>query len=211
MIKLFQNRAQEPSSAIAWVIAGLGNPGAKYEGTRHNVGFLALDLLAQELGVMVNRSRFKALCGEGRIAGQHVLLLKPQTFMNLSGEATREALSWYKVPVEHLIVLHDDINLAPGRIRIRAKGSDGGHNGLKSIIYQHSSDAFPRVKIGVGMPPHPDYNMPDWVLGTFNQADWRAVTDAIRRAVAAVQEIIEHGTGAAANLYNASDFNPESR
>ncbi len=211
MIKLFQTHTREPSGNVAWVIAGLGNPGAKYDGTRHNVGFLALDLLAQELGATVNRSRFKALCGEGVIAGQRVLLLKPQTFMNLSGEATREALSWYKVPMERLIVLHDDINLAPGRIRIRAKGSDGGHNGLKSIIYQHGSDAFPRVKIGVGMPPHPDYNMPDWVLGTFNQADGRAVTDAIRRTVAAVREIIEHGTGAAANLYNASDFNPESR
>lgn len=211
MIKLFQNRTQEPSSSVQWVIAGLGNPGSKYDGTRHNVGFLALDLLAQELGANVNRSRFKALCGEGIVAGQRVLLLKPQTFMNLSGEATREALSWYKLPVERLIVLHDDISLAPGRIRVRAKGSDGGHNGLKSIIYQHSSDAFPRVKIGVGMPPHPDYSMPDWVLGTFNQTDGRAVTDAIRRCTAAAREIIEHGTASAANRYNSSDFNPESR
>ena len=211
MIKFFQNHTPAPSGSVQWVIAGLGNPGAKYDGTRHNVGFLALDLLAQELGASVNRSRFKALCGEGVIAGQRVLLLKPQTFMNLSGEATREALAWYKLPVERLIVLHDDISLAPGRIRVRAKGSDGGHNGLKSIIYQHGSDAFPRVKIGVGMPPHADYDMPDWVLGTFNTADGRAVTDAIRRSVAAAREIIEHGTASAANLYNSSDFTPEGR
>ncbi len=211
MIKLFQSHKAEASGGIQWVIAGLGNPGAKYDGTRHNVGFLALDLLAQELGITVNRSRFKALCGEGTIDGQRVVLMKPQTFMNLSGEATREALSWYKVPIERLIVLHDDISLAPGRIRVRAKGSDGGHNGLKSIIYQHGSDAFPRVKIGVGMPPRADYDMPAWVLGTFDQADGRAVTDAIRRSVAAAREIVLHGTAAAANLYNSSDFNPEAR
>ncbi len=211
MIKLFQSRALEQSGGVQWVIAGLGNPGTKYDGTRHNVGFLALDLLARELGANVSRSRFKALCGEGTISGQRVLLLKPQTFMNLSGEATREALAWYKLPVERLIVLHDDISLAPGRIRVRAKGSDGGHNGLKSIIYQHGSDAFPRVKIGVGMPPRADYDMPDWVLGTFSAADGRAVTDAIRRSVAAACEIIEHGAASAANLYNSSDFNPESR
>ena len=211
MIKLFQNFKSGPAGSVAWVIAGLGNPGTKYEGTRHNVGFLALDLLARELDVTVNRSRFHALCGEGVIAGQRVLLLKPQTFMNLSGEAPRDALPWYKLPVERLIVLHDDVNLAPGRIRVRAKGSDGGHNGLKSIICQHGSDAFPRVKIGVGMPPHPDYAMPDWVLGTFDAADGRAVTDAIRRSVAAAKEIVAHGTASAANLYNSTEFNPESR
>ena len=211
MLKLFQNRAQGQTGNIQWVIAGLGNPGAKYEGTRHNVGFLALDLLAQELDATVNRSRFKALCGEGVIDGQRVLLLKPQTFMNLNGEATREALSWYKLPIERLIVLHDDISLPPGRIRVRAKGSDGGHNGLKSIIYQHGSDAFPRVKIGVGMPPRADYDMPDWVLGTFDTADGRAVTDAIRSSVSAAPEIITHRTASAANLYNATDFSPESR
>ncbi len=211
MIKFFSSREPAAAGNIAWIIAGLGNPGAKYERTRHNVGFLALDLLAAELGVSVNRSRFQALCGDGMLEGQRVLLLKPQTFMNLSGEATRDALNWYKLPIERLIVLHDDINLLPGRIRVRSKGSDGGHNGLKSIILQHGSDAFPRVKIGVGMPPHPDYAMPDWVLGTFDEADGRAVTDAIRRAVGAAKEIVLHGTMSAANLYNSTAFNPEAR
>ena len=211
MLKLFTNRQPAPEGGISWIIAGLGNPGSKYERTRHNVGFLALDLLASQLGVTVNRSRFQALCGEGVIEGQRVLLLKPQTFMNLSGEATRDALNWYKLPIERLIVLHDDINLLPGRIRVRSKGSDGGHNGLKSIIFQHGSDAFPRVKIGVGMPPHPDYAMPDWVLGTFNEADGRAVTDAIRRSAAAAREIVLHGAGSAANLYNSTAFNPEEQ
>ncbi|MBE6936903.1 MAG: aminoacyl-tRNA hydrolase [Ruminococcaceae bacterium] len=208
MIKLFKQHAAS-SGGVQWVIAGLGNPGSKYEKTRHNVGFEAIDLLAKELGVSVNRSRFKALCGEAEIAGQRVLLLKPQTFMNLSGESTREALAWYKVPVERLIVLHDDISLNPGRIRIRAKGSAGGHNGLKSIIAQHGSDNFPRVKIGVGMPPHPDYDMPDWVLGTFDKNDGLAVADAICRSIKAAEEIIRRDVMSAANRYNSTDFKPE--
>lgn len=209
MIKLFQQRASAGSGGVQWVIAGLGNPGSKYEKTRHNVGFDAIDLLARELNVSVNRSRFKALCGEAEIAGQRVLLLKPQTFMNLSGESTREALAWYKVPVERLIVIHDDISLNPGRIRIRAKGSAGGHNGLKSIIQQHGSDNFPRVKIGVGMPPHPDYDMPDWVLGTFDKNDSLAVADAIKRSIKAAEEIIRRDVNSAANRYNSTDFKPE--
>jgi PTH1 family peptidyl-tRNA hydrolase len=209
MLKFF-NKPQS-SGTISWIIAGLGNPGAKYDGSRHNVGFLALDLLAQELGVKVNRSRFKSLYGEGVIAGQRVLLLKPQTFMNLSGEATRDAAAWYKLPPERLIVISDDISLPPGRIRVRSKGSAGGHNGLKSIIYQHSSDNFPRVKIGVGSPENPGYDMKDWVLGGFSRADGIAVTDAIRRAAGAVREIVENGVQSAMNIYNSSDFNPESR
>lgn len=208
MLNFFHGRAS--AAGIQWIIAGLGNPGSKYDGTRHNVGFLAVDLLARELGVNISRARFHALYGEGEIDGQRVLLLKPQTFMNLSGEATREALNWYKLPIERLLVLHDDVNLAPGRIRVRSKGSDGGHNGLKNIIAQHGSDAFPRVKIGVGMPPHPEYEMVDWVLGTFDAADGRAVTDAIRRSTAAAREIISHGAQAAANLFNSSDYRPEA-
>lgn len=172
MIKLFQSHKAEASGGIQWVIAGLGNPGAKYDGTRHNVGFLALDLLAQELGITVNRSRFKALCGEGTIDGQRVVLMKPQTFMNLSGEATREALSWYKVPIGASHCSCTMISASrPDAFVYGPRAAMGGHNGLKSIIYQHGSDAFPRVKIGVGMPPRADYDMPAWVLGTFDQAD----------------------------------------
>lgn len=195
---------------VEWVIAGLGNPGRKYEKSRHNVGFLTLDLLAREYNAKIDRIRFKGLTGETTI-GERVLLVKPQTFMNLSGECISEVLNWYKLPSARLIVIYDDVNLAPGRIRIRSKGSDGGHNGIKSTIYQLNTDVFPRIKIGVGSPDNTHYEMVDWVLGTFNDEDGRAVTDAIKRAALAVKEIIQNGTESAAAKYNGTTFNPETK
>lgn len=201
---------KKPSEgAVGWLIVGLGNPGLKYERSRHNVGFITLDYLAKEAGVSVNRSRFKALVGEATVSGQRVLLMKPQTFMNNSGEAVGEALRWYKLPPERLIVFSDDVSLEPGRVRVKANSSAGGHNGLKSIIYHANSEAFPRVKIGVGAPPNPEYPMPDWVLGSFNEADGRAVTDAIKRAAAAAEVIIAKDVASAANLYNSTVYTPK--
>ncbi len=211
MLKVFKSQTTIPAGPVEWLIAGLGNPGKQYENTRHNVGFLALDVLSIKLNCEVKKLRFRGLLGEGYIGAHRIALLKPQTFMNASGESIREALSWYKLPPEHLIVLHDDINLQPGRIRVRTKGSAGGQNGLKSIIYQTNSDQFPRVKIGVGMPNHEGYDLADWVLGTFDAADGRAVTDAIRRAAAAACEIVEHGPASAANLYNQTVFTPDEK
>ena len=206
MLELFRRIAPAPAGPVQWIIAGLGNPGEKYEKTRHNVGFRALDALAESISCDVKRMRFHALTGEGKIGEARVLLMKPQTFMNASGDAVQEALDWYKLDPSHLIVLHDDINLQPGRIRIRAKGSAGGQNGLKSIIARTGSEAFPRVKIGVGMPTHPGYDLADLVLGTFPEADARAVADAIGRAVKAACEIIANGPTSAANIYNQTDF-----
>ena len=173
---------------ITHMVVGLGNPGAQYTLTRHNAGFLALDRLAQRAGISVDRARFRALTGEGTVAGVRVLLVKPQTFMNLSGEAVREAAAYYQIPPENVIVLSDDIHLPVGRLRVRAKGSDGGHNGIKNIIYQLQSDAFARVRIGVGEKPHPDCDLADWVLSSFG-ADERETLDA---ALTLVQTGVEH-------------------
>ena len=148
-----------------FLIVGLGNPGKEYEKTRHNGGFLALDKLAERHRIPITSSRFQALVGEGMIGDVHVLLMKPQTFMNLSGDAVKAAADYYKIPAENIIVFCDDISFAPGQMRIRRKGSAGGHNGLKSIIGRLGGDGFPRVKIGVGQKPHPDYDLADWVLG----------------------------------------------
>ena len=174
---MFFTRAKSP---ITHIIAGLGNPGSKYEFTRHNAGFLALDYIAGRLNCDVRKLKFQSLCGEATVRdcrGEPVraLLLKPQTFMNNSGEALRDALGFYKLPPERLIVIYDDVNFEPGRVRIRADGSDGGHNGMKSIIYQLRSDAFPRVRIGVGAKPHPDYDLAAWVTGRFPEADQKLV------------------------------------
>ena len=168
---LFPKSAPVSSGPPDWLIVGLGNPGAKYDGTRHNIGFAALDILAGSMGVSPDRLKFKSLCAQGTLGGQKVLLMKPSTFMNLSGQAVCEAAAFYKLPMERVLVLCDDINLPVGKLRIRVKGSDGGHNGLKNIIYLSGSDAFPRVRIGVGQKPHPDYDLADWVLGKFSSDD----------------------------------------
>ena len=162
---------KEDPTPLTYIVAGLGNPGDEYKLTRHNIGFLAIDYIAEKCGVSIDRVKFHALTAEARIGGVRVLLMKPTTFMNNSGVAIGEAATFYKVPPENVIVLHDEISFAPGLFRIRRKGSAGGHNGLKSIIAQLGSDAFPRVKIGVGQKPSPDYDLVNWVLGKFPKAD----------------------------------------
>ncbi len=163
---LFKKIEKKTSTApISFIIAGLGNPGAKYASTRHNAGFMAIDYTAEKLGVKIDRAKFHSLVGEADIEGVRVLLMKPETYMNNSGMAIAEAASFYKIPPERVLVLHDEISFDPGIIRIRRKGSAGGHNGLKSIIEHLGSEDFPRVKIGVGKKPRPDYDLADWVLG----------------------------------------------
>ena len=160
---------------ISFIIAGLGNPGTKYENTRHNIGFMAIDALALACGVKIDRAKFHALVAEGEIGEERVLFIKPQTFMNLSGISIGEAASFYKIPPERVLVFHDEISFEPGLFRIRRKGSAGGHNGLKSIIEHLGSEDFPRIKIGVGKKPSPDYDLADWVLGKFPKADLDAI------------------------------------
>lgn len=162
------NDAKEP---ISFIIVGLGNPGDKYFHTRHNAGFLAMDFISQKLGTKIDRLKFKALTGEAYIGGKRALLLKPQTFMNNSGEAVSEAAAFYKIKPENIIVLFDDISLDVGRMRVRRDGSAGGHNGIKSIIAHLGSEKFPRIKLGIGKKPHPDYDLADWVLSEFSKED----------------------------------------
>ena len=173
-----------------FVILGIGNPGKKYDGTRHNIGFIAMDYMSAKYGIKINKIKHKSLIGEGNIAGEKVLLVKPQTFVNLSGEALREICSYYKVPAENVIVIHDDVSLPCGRLRIRKKGSDGGHNGIKSIIYHLNSDAFPRVKLGVGEKPHPDYDLADWVLSQFKKDELALLHEAAEKACSAAELIV---------------------
>lgn len=185
-----------------YLIVGLGNPGKQYEMTRHNIGFHVIDYIAEQKGVKVNKLKFKAVYGETNISGEKVFLVKPQTYMNLSGESVREFCSFYKIPPENVIVINDDISLPPGRIRIRAKGSAGGHNGLKSIIYQLQSDCFPRIKIGVGEPGNKDYDLADYVLGRFSKDEIPVFEDVIIRTAKACDEIISGGTESAMNKFN---------
>ena len=170
--------AKTPPTAI---IAGLGNPGAKYEKTRHNAGFLAIDYIAKRLSVKIDRAKFSALVADTEIGSSRVLLMKPQTFMNSSGDAIAAAVSFYKIPPERIIILHDEISFDAGVIRIRRQGSAGGHNGLKSIIEHLSSDNFPRVKIGVGQKPRPDYDLVSWVLGKFPEAEIKVLHEEFPR------------------------------
>ena len=185
-----------------YIIAGLGNPGKQYEMTRHNIGFHTIDYIADKDGVKMKKLKFKAVYGEGNIAGEKVYLVKPQTYMNLSGETIGEMAKFYKIPPENIIVINDDISLDTGRIRVRGKGSAGGHNGLKSIIYQLQSDNFPRVKMGVGAPKHKDYDLADFVLGRFTKDEIPVMEDAIIKAEGAVCEIIKNGVESAMNKYN---------
>ena len=193
---------RSPSGAPEFLIVGLGNPGPKYEFTRHNAGFLCMDLLAQQLGVKIDRIKFKSVVADVAIEGSRCILMKPQTFMNNSGEAVRDAANFYKIPPEHIIILFDDISLPPGKLRIRRKGSDGGHNGIKSILYLLGSDQFPRIKLGVGAKPRPDYDLADWVLSKFAGEDLKTITEAIRKAADAVECLIQEGPDKAMNRFN---------
>ena len=192
----------QKSGGAEWLIAGLGNPGDRYANTRHNVGFRVTELLERELNTRCTRARFHALCGLGSWQGTGILLLRPQTFMNLSGQAVAEAARFYRIPPERCLIIFDDISLPPGRLRVRRDGSAGGHNGVKSIIASLGSQDFPRVKVGVGAKPHPDYDLADWVLSTFSAQENQALEPALRRAAEAALEIVAHGPDSAANLYN---------
>ena len=183
-----------------YIIVGLGNPGKKYENTRHNMGFIACDLLAEKYDIKMNKLRFKALTGEGRIAGQKVLLLKPQTYMNLSGESARQALEYYREEPSHLIVIYDDIDLPTGMIRLRKKGSAGTHNGMRNVVYQIQSEDFPRIRIGIGSGRRGD--LVDYVIGAVAKDEKDLLEDALKRAADAAACIVEKGIEKAMNEYN---------
>ena len=185
-----------------FLIVGLGNPGKEYEYTRHNTGFLTLDRLSVEQNTDIKKLKYKALYGDTVIGGHRCLLVKPQTFMNNSGEAVREFASFYKIPPEKIIVIFDDISLPCGKLRVRRKGSDGGHNGIKSIIYHLNSDNFPRIKIGVGEKPHPDYNLADWVLSTFGKDEMEELMKAIQKAVDVLPDMLDGNIDRAMNKAN---------
>ncbi|MGM9537236.1 MAG: aminoacyl-tRNA hydrolase [Candidatus Onthomonas sp.] len=190
------------SGGIEWILCCLGNPGREYDNSRHNVGFLTADTLASKKGFEIKRIRFKALTGTVEIGGHKVLVMKPNTYMNLSGTALQEAASFYKVPPERCLVVSDDVTLDPGRLRLRRNGSAGGHNGLKSIINMLGTQDFPRVKIGVGKKPHPDYDLADWVLGKFSPEDQKLVAQAAENACDAIECILTQGMDRAMNRYN---------
>lgn len=196
---LFKNKNQEE----LWLVAGLGNPGAQYENTRHNAGFKAIDILCDNNSIELNKKKFNAFYGEGKIKGIKILAVKPQTFMNNSGEAVGKIARFYKIPNERVIIISDDTSLPVGKIRVRAKGSAGGHNGLKSIIAHLSGENFPRVKVGVGEKPHPDYDMIDWVLGKLPKEQLDTYNDALSRTAKAVEEIITNDIQSAMNRFNA--------
>ena len=189
------------SSAVDWLIVGLGNPGQKYEHTRHNMGFLTVDLLAEKLGVKLNKVKFKAAYNIVKFAGCKCLVMKPQTYMNLSGESVREAAQFYKIPPERVLVIYDDVSLPVGKLRVRPSGSAGGHNGIKNIIAHLGTQSFPRVKIGVAAPGE-EGDMVDWVIGVPSQAERKILAESFEKAVEAAECIITDGCQKAMNRFN---------
>ena len=191
-------------NGVSWLVVFLGNPGSKYDNTRHNAGFMTGDKLAATLGIKIDRVKFRALTRSCELGGQKVLLMKPQTFMNLSGDAVHEAQAFYKIPLEHVLVISDDITLPVGNIRIRRSGSAGGHNGLKDIAAKCGGNGYPRIKVGVGSPPHPEFEMIDWVLGSFKGDDAVNIDKATARAAEAIECVIKNGVDTAMNKYNSN-------
>ena len=187
-----------------WLIVGLGNPGREYEKTRHNCGFRAVDLLADQLGAKIDKLKFQGLYAQANYNGSKVFLLKPQTYMNLSGRSVLQLSAYFNIPPQRIIVMFDDISLEPGRLRIRADGSAGGHNGIKSIIQEVGSQDFPRIKIGVGAKPNPNYDLADWVLSTFSANEEKALSVSLDNAAKAALAIIDRGVPEAANRFNGS-------
>lgn len=185
-----------------WLIVGLGNPGKDYDRTRHNCGFRAIDILAEQLGCKIDKGKFQGLYGQTTINGNKVYLLKPQTYMNLSGKSVLQLSAYFNIPPQRIVVLFDDISLEVGRLRVRSDGSAGGHNGIKSIISELGSSEFPRVKIGVGGKPHAEQDLADWVLSTFSALEEKTLQTALKNAADAALMVIEKGTGEAANRYN---------
>lgn len=187
-----------------WLIVGLGNPGKEYERSRHNCGFRAVDILADKLGCKIDRAKFQGLYGQTTYKGKKLMLLKPMTYMNLSGRSVLQLSAYFSIPPQKIIVMFDDISLEPGRLRIRPDGSAGGHNGIKSIIQELGSQAFPRVKIGVGVKPHPDYDLADWVLSSFSAQEEKALGISLPNAADAALAIIDYGVPEAANKFNGT-------
>lgn len=201
MLHLFDKKP-EPTGPVEYLIVGLGNPGPKYDGTRHNAGFMALDYIAEKAGVSVDRVKFKGLCATAPLGGKKVLLLKPGTYMNLSGQSVTEALNFYKLPPERAVVLYDDIYFPPGKLRIRTHGSDGGQNGMKNIIYLTGKDTIPRIRLGTGDRPDPKWDLADWVLSKFSPEDSKLFYEAVQHAYEAVELIVQGKTAEAMNRYN---------
>ena len=199
---MFFKKKEFSSNGIEYIIVGLGNPGREYENTRHNAGFIAMDYIADKLNVRINRIKFKSTVGEATISGKRCLLMKPSTFMNLSGQAVTEAMSFYKIPPQRVVIMSDDISLDVGVIRIRRKGSDGGQKGLQNIIYLSGSEDFPRVKIGIGKKPHPEYELKDWVLSRFTDKDKKLISERLPDIMGAVELIVAGDIDKAMNLYN---------
>ena len=192
----------QKSGPVTWLLVCLGNPGKEYENTRHNMGFLAADRLAERQNFKINKLKFRALTGETNLGGARVLVLKPQTYMNLSGEAVKLAGGFYKIPTDHILVIYDDISLPVGKLRVRPKGSAGGHNGIKNIIAHLGTEIFPRIKIGVGAPDHPDHGLVDWVIGKPTQAERKALAAMLDQALEAAECVIERGPAEAMNRFN---------
>ena len=193
---------KKKESAYDWLIVGLGNPGLQYEKTRHNAGFMVIDALAEKYGVGLPKRKYDALIGECKIGDNRIMLVKPQTFMNLSGKAVTAICSFYKIPYDKVIVMFDDVSLDVGKIRVRRKGSDGGHNGIKDIIQLSGTSDIPRIKIGVGKKPNAEYDLKDWVLGKFSKEDLDNFQKATEIGVKAAEEIVKRGIDSAMNRYN---------
>ncbi len=187
---------------LTWIVAGLGNPGLEYENTRHNAGFLTMDELAKQCGVKLDQMKFKSDCGEAMLGEVRCLLMKPTTYMNLSGDAIAAAANFSKIPPEQVLVMYDDISLPPGKLRLRRKGSAGGHNGIKSIIAQLGTEEFPRIRVGVGAKPNPQYDLADWVLSKFSEEDMTALQPALEHAADAAKKIVSGDMNGAMNLYS---------
>ena len=200
--KIGMSESASPSEPPEYIIVGLGNPGDKYEKTRHNAGFMFLDWMGSKCGFSVNRSKYKSLCADATIAGKRVIIMKPQTFMNLSGEAVGEAARFYKIDPSKIIVLSDDISLDVGKLRVRRKGSAGGHNGLKSINEHIGSDEYPRIKIGVGQKPHPDYDLAAWVLSNFSSEEQKSLVGLRDIVASGVEKIIQGDVDGAMQICN---------
>lgn len=203
LFKQIEIKTAPSAEPVSFIIAGLGNPGDKYAATRHNMGFLSLDYIADRLKLRVDRLKFKSLCGDCTFGGRRVLFMKPQTMMNASGEALREAADFYKIPPESILIIHDDVSLEPGHMRVRRKGSDGGHNGIKSVIRELGTQDFPRIKIGVGAPPESG-EMINWVLGGLPEQERPAVRHCIEAAYPCAELITAGNTDEAMNRFNGA-------
>ena len=207
IFELFKKISKNESASttpITHIVVGLGNPGAKYANTRHNAGFMALDYMSARLSTKIDRAKFEALVGEATVAGKRILLMKPQTYMNNSGNAVYEAAKFYKIAPENIIVISDDVNLDVGRLRVRGSGSAGGQKGLNDIIVQMGSDKIPRIRIGVGKKPHPDYDMVDWVLGAFPEADKKALDEVFPRAYEGLEKLLAGDVDGAMQICNGA-------